>query len=499
MGDDEDGGRSLDSLASISEGAGLFLIGKGISNVFRFLTNIVLTRYLGTNLYGIYAYLNVVFSLFTVIARLGGSNSVLRYLPEYRENPRQRQAMLTLAYGTSVLASILVAVAIYFFAPLISAYTLDDPLFIDILRTTAIIIPFNTLSKITYAVFKGIERMDYNVAISSIIHPAFRLVFLGGGAVLGSALTGVAAGLIVTAVLTLLVALVALVKKTDLGTVVRPTREDAKRYYNFSLPLTFNQLGNFLYNRIDLLMVGFLLSGSEVGIYNVAVVISGVLVLPLTAFNQLFPTVASRLYHNDRNKELEQVYRSVTWIIFTVTLFPAIAMILYAQNILYVFGDQFTQGALVLVLFTIAQMMNCLVGPSGYLLMMSDRQYLTLFNQFSSGLLNAILNYVLILEYGFIGAAVATACVLIMVNLLRLGEVWYLERILPYDWSYLKPIIAGAIAATTMYLLSFIFEGFTILFVGSLFGGLAFVASLYLLGINERSLKVMKDAIPSGN
>lgn len=496
MGDEEDDGGTLESLASISEGAGLFLIGKGTSNAIGFLTNVVLTRYLGTSLYGIYAYLNVVFSLFTVVTSLGGDKSMLRYLPEYREDPRRRQVMVTLAYGTSLLMSVAVAVAVYVFAPLISSYTLDDPLFVGVLRVTAVVIPFNTLSKITYSAFRGIERMDYNVAVSSVVQPIFRLVFLGGGVVLGYSLTGVAAGLIVSGVLTLVVALAILVEKTDLDTAVRPTREDARRYYNFSIPLTFNQLGNFLYNRIDLLMVGFLLSQSAVGIYNVAVIVSGFLSLPLSAFNQLFPSIASRLYHGEEHEELERVYEAVTRIIFTIALFPSIAMILYAQDILYVFGEQFTRGVAVLSLFTVAQLANCLAGPTGYLLMMSDRQYLTLFNQVSSGVLNAILNYVLILEYGFIGAAVATASVLAAINALRIVEVWYLERLLPYDRTYLKPVAAGVVAGVIMYALTLLLDGYALLLVGGGTGGAAYAVALYAFGINEQELELVGELVP---
>ncbi|MFC7173230.1 flippase [Haloplanus litoreus] len=344
MTDDEATAGGLGSLTSISEGAGLFMIGRVISKGFGFVTNVVLTRYLGTNRYGIYTYLLVVFSLFTVFTRLGGDKSLLRFLPEYEDDTRKRYAMLTLAYVTSVAGSVVVAAGVYLGAPLISAYTLDDPLFADVLRITAIVIPFNTLSLLTFSAFKAIERMDYHVAVASVARPAIRLVFIGGAVALGYSLVGAAAGLIVSGILTLLVALVVLVRKTDLDSVVRPTRGDAEQYYDFSVPLTFTQLGSFLYNRIDLLMVGFLLTGSAVGVYNVAVIISRLLSLPLSGFNQLFPAVASRLYHDGNHDELESVYGTVTRLIFTLALFPAVAAFVYAPEILRVFGEGFVRG-----------------------------------------------------------------------------------------------------------------------------------------------------------
>lgn len=492
MSDDNTG--PLESLSSISEGAGLFLIGKLFSRGIDLLTNIVLTRFLGTNLYGIYAYLNVIFSLFTVITKLGSNNSLLRFLPEYEDQPRKRRVTLSLAYGSSLVASILIALLIHFIAPLISAYTLDDPIFTDVLRITALIIPFNTLSQITFSIFKAIERMDYNVVASSVIRPLLRLVFVGGAVALGYSLIGAAAGLIVSALLTTVVGFAILIRRTDLDLMGRPSWDDTKKYYNFSVPLTFNQIGYFLYNRVDILMVGFFLSGSSVGIYRIAVAVAGFLSLSLTAFNQLFPPIASRLYHNDQHDELESIYGTVTRIIFTISLFPAIAAVLYAPEILSVFGEGFTEGRSVLILFIFAQVTNCLVGPSGYLLMMSDHQYVALFNQVSSGILNAILNYLFITTFGFIGAALATASVLVLVNLLRVVQVWYFEGFSPYDWSYLKPVVAGAVSALIMYGVSLVIQRYVLLIVGGATGALVFFVVLYSLGIEEE-VELMQDVL----
>lgn len=72
------------SLDTVSEDAGLFLTGKMFSKGVGFLTNFVLTRGLGANLYGIFSYINVLFALVIVFNRLSGDRSVLRWLSEYK-------------------------------------------------------------------------------------------------------------------------------------------------------------------------------------------------------------------------------------------------------------------------------------------------------------------------------------------------------------------------------------------------------------------------------
>jgi len=490
MNDRAETDTSYSSLDSITNGAGLFFVGKGCYQIIEFLTNLILTRTLGTSLYGIYAYLRVIFSLFRVATRLGGDKAMLRFLPEYEEDSHKQRVMLTLAYTTSIIASFGVALGIYFLAPVISEYTLNDSLFIDVLRIAALILPFNTLSNITFSAFKGIERMDYNVAVSSVIQPTLRLVFVGGAVLLGYSLVGAVAGFVVSGILGFIVGFIFLRKNTDFSSFESPSLDDTRQYYSFSFPLIFNQLGHFLYNRVDILMVGFLLTGAAVGVYNIAVMVAGILALPLTAFTQLFPPIASRLYHGEDWDELESVYSTVTRWIFSLSLFPGIVAIVYANEVLQVFGDGFTRGTPVLTLFVIAQLTNCAVGPSGFFLMMTDHHYLTMLNQLSSGLVNVVLNYVFIMQFGFIGAAVATATVLAGINVIRVLEVWYIHEISPYNIQYYKPILAGAVSALVLYLCSLLLSNYLLIAVGGIAGGLVFISLLYILGIEneERAL-----------
>jgi O-antigen/teichoic acid export membrane protein len=164
--------------------------------------------------------------------------------------------------------------------------------------------------------------------------------------------------------------------------------------------------------------------------------------------------------------------------------------------VLSIFGEGFTEGAIVLVLFAFAQFTNSAVGPSGYLLMMSDHQYLTLANQLGSGVLNALLNYILILQFGFIGAAVATAMTLTSINLIRVSQVWYIEGIQPYNRSFYKPIFAGLASAVALFITSLTFDGYILLLVGGVAGAFCFVSILYLAGIEEEEIKILKQVLP---
>ncbi len=476
---------SEDSLWTISKGASLFFVGKLTANGLGFLFNLILTQTLGAALYGIYTYANTITGFLIVFARLGTGKSLLRYIPSYDDDPLGRNSVTGLAYLTALLASVLIGVGIFYAAPIVSEYTLNDPLLVDVLRILALVLPFNTMINLTNAVFRALEKLEYQILVSNVIEPLVRIIGVSAAFALGYSLIGAVSAVAVGAILTFCTAVSFLVARTDIRPTGDRSRVNVSQFYNFSLPLTLKDLGQKLYTRVDILMVGFFLTGSAVGIYRISILVATLLTLPLAGVNQLFPPIASGLYSDDKMAELEATYRIVTRWVFTLVLPAALTLIIYGSELLRIFGSEFSGGAAVLSLFAVAQLTNCAVGPSGYLLMMTDHQYLNMANQWILGLLNVVLNYAFILEYGFIGAAAATAGTLAFINVVRVVEVGYTEGIIPYSRKYWKPLVAGGGSILVMAGWKFLLTGYTVLIVGTATGLFAFAGALVLFGLED--------------
>jgi O-antigen/teichoic acid export membrane protein len=472
-------------LGSVGRGASLFFVGKIASKGLKFLFNLILTQTLGAALYGIYTYAVSIRGFLIVLARLGTGKSVLRFIPAADDDLRRRNSIVALAYLTALLGSVVIGAGLFFAAPVISAYTLDDPSLITVLRIFALVVPFSTIINLTNLVFRALEEIEYQILIADLLDPILRIVTVLIAFALGYSLLGAVAALALGTILTFCAGITLLYSKTNIRMKGDRSRVDVYEFYNFSLPLTLKDLGQKLYTRVDILMVGIFLTGSAVGIYRVAILVATLLTLPLAGVNQLFPPVASKLYSNDKMDELEALYRTVTRWILILVLPAAIPLLVYNAEVLRIFGPEFTDGTFVLSLFTLAQLTNCAVGPSGFLLMMTDHQYLNLANQWLLGVLNVVLNYFFILEFGFVGAAVATAGTLSLINLLRVFQVWYTEQMLPYSRKYWKPVVAGLVCALVMLGLEFFLTGYLLLVVGSLAGGLSFLGALAVFGVEQ--------------
>ncbi len=503
---------SYSPLQSVSRGASFFMVGKGLDNGVRFLLNLVLVRGLGELLFSVYAFSFVVLKFVGVLTNLGTDQSILKFVPQYEDNPAKRRRMLGLAYLTSLVAGVAVAVGLYFGAPLVTQYANDEyrPYLTGVLRVFAIVLPFNTLTNCVKSQFKSLELPEYQVFIMNILIPVTRIAAVGIALLLGAELIGVVASTVVATILVFVSAVWLVLQKTDLRPAFGASRADTVEFYDFSLPLTLNQAGYVLSNYVDILMVGFFVAaGNAAGIYRTATVLAGLLILPLSAFSQLFPPIASRLYNNDQMADLESLYSRVTRWSFTLALFPAVGAIVYSNELLVLFSEGFTEGQSVLLLFVVAQLTNASVGPSGYVLMMTDHQYLTLANQWILGVFNVVLNYLFIQEFGLVGAALASASVITAVNLLRVAEVWYTEGLFPYTFRYVKPIAAGVASAVVMVGTKSVVSNYVTVAefgamgavaqgaVGGVVGLAVFALVLYMLGIEQEDREFFADNLPS--
>jgi len=497
MTGDDDTSRDLTDITSIGSGAIIFVGGFVFQSVAGFLLNLLLTRGLGAAMYGTYSYTRTILAIAKVFAQVGAGESILRFLPEYESSPTRRNSILGLTFVTAILGSVVVALGVYTFAPAINRFTLDNDLFPSVLRLFVLALPFITLLIVVANVFRGIEKATYQVAIQKIVYPFVRLLAVGAALLLGYSLFGVVAALVLASVVAVLLAGAIFFARTDFRPTVSLDYGEMYEYYDYSIPLMFTAAGSLLYSQVDVLMVGYFFSDTEVGVYSIAILIATFMGLPLSGLNQIFPPVASRLHSEGKRKELNDIFSTTTRWAFTFSLIFALVATLYRAEMLRIFGENFVMGTTVLFLFLIAQAIRNAVGPSGYMLMMTGHQYLVMINRWVLGILNVVLNYLLILEFGFIGAALGSAGSLAVVNLLRIVEIYYLEGYFPYTRNFYKPIIAGICAVATMLGISPVLDGLALLIVGSVTGSVVFFSVLYALGLSAQDRELLERGMAS--
>ncbi|MXR40773.1 oligosaccharide flippase family protein [Halobaculum sp. WSA2] len=478
-------------LLSIIQGAGWHIIGKLVANFFGLFTTMLLTRGLGASVYGIFALCLTIVSVIGSVSNLGSDKAVLKFLAE---DEADKGSQLGFSYIVVVFGGGIAGAILYIVAPIISSYTVSNNTFIISLRLFALYIVINPITVVTANALRAFNLPEYSSLISRISRAATKFVCVLGAFLLSTSIFGFIIAVLISSSATVLIGLAIIIRKTSVRPEIPGDEFQFGSYLNFSIPLAFKDAGSVLYTRVDILMLGIFAASASVGQYQVTILLSTVLTMPLSAINQIFPPIISNLNDQGETEELAQIYSTVTRWTFAATIPMAVGLIAYRYEILALFGKGFTTAAFVLVVLTVGQLTNAFVGPSGYLLMMTDHQYVITTNQWIFGLLNVAGNLLLIQWYGVLGAAIATATTLTLINLARLIQVYYFEGMHPLTSKISKPIVAVGVMLTAILGIQAVFDGRSSLVLGLVVAPITYFGCLTVFGLEPEDKELITKA-----
>jgi O-antigen/teichoic acid export membrane protein len=167
----------------------------------------------------------------------------------------------------------------------------------------------------------------------------------------------------------------------------------------------------------DSIMLGVLGTFKDVGIYSVAAQLALLTSFFLQVTNAAISPKLASLFHESKMTEMRLMVQSVTKGLALIALLFVIFFLLLGQQLLGFWGAEFQEAYWVLIILVIGQFFNIATGCSGILLVMCGFEKIHGYISLISVILNIILNVILIARYGALGAAIATAIVVILSNI----------------------------------------------------------------------------------
>jgi O-antigen/teichoic acid export membrane protein len=492
MSESEDDAPVLSLVKSVSGGAIKYLTTTSFSRGAGFLFTILLTQSFGAGVYGLYAFGTSVISILRNFADLGADMAIVRFVTEFEDDPNQQGVMVLLSYVNGVGGGIILATVLILTGPAINRLTVDNPQFPAILSVLAIILVLNNIQEILYAHFRATDLLNVKLLLNDILFPLLKLLLTAAVVYLGYSILGVIGVIVVAMVVVLVTGFYLLVQLADITLVIPSSTSTIRKFYNYSLPLTTGNIGSIMFQQSDILILGLVLNSSAVGIYKVAFLVGGIMALPVSGVAQLFPPIASRLYSSGEKERLNNLFSIVTRWLFALSLFSGTFIYAYRVEILSLFGEEFGEGALILLFIIGMQVTSNATGPSGSLLMMTDHQYIRAANQWIFGICNIVLTYVLVMEYGIVGAAIGTFVVNGALSATRMFELWKLEGFFPYSKAFAKPVVAAIVTGVAIHRVSTTTSGLVGLFFGGVVGVVVFGGAQYILGLEEEETDLLR-------
>ncbi len=184
----------------------------------------------------------------------------------------------------------------------------------------------------------------------------------------------------------------------------------------------------------DTIMLGWLSNTFEVGIYSVAHRIATLTSFLLLISNSAIAPKIAALYATGKIKEMELMIKQINKILILVACLVFLFFIFAGSYILPFWGSEFGTAYWPLVILSIGQFFNISTGCVGLVLVMCGQEKLVGKISLIFLLLNLPLNYILILKYGALGAAIATALTVSISMITRLYFVKVRVGLSPIPW-----------------------------------------------------------------
>lgn len=435
-------------ISRIARNASISGAGEIVFNIFGYVTSVVITRTVGTSIYGVFNLANIITWIAQVFSTAGLNQGLLRFVAFYRGKEDMARLKGTIVVGTKLafMLSLFLSLILFLFADFLSVKLFNNTEVGIAIKILAISIPFLTIGDLLMNVIQAFQAIKYQVYIQKLFQPAVKLLSVVIFFLAGLKLSAILMSNIIAAVIGFVLASYFLLKIFPVHRIPITPIYERRRLINFSVPLLLTQFLGIITFYADSIMIGYFRNASDVGVYSAVFRVALLVVLPLTAFNTIFAPIVSESFARNELQKINELFKTVTMWIFTLSLPLVLLFILFAKPIMEIFGDDFMVGASALIVLGIGELVNAGVGSAGYILTMAGRPKINSYNAAALCIVNIILNYLLIPRFGIMGAAVATGISIAVVNIARLIEVYLILKIHPYKITYFKPFIAGLLS-----------------------------------------------------
>jgi O-antigen/teichoic acid export membrane protein len=444
-----DSGAVSREAALIASGGGIVFAGSLIDKALRLLIGLFLSRMFGAAAYGVYVYVVKVITIIAVAAPMGLDISMVFFGARFRRSGDldKLKGTFILGFAMTSASAVLLMLAAY---AAISTGVLGRPEYRESLLILTPVVAIMPVMLFLVSCLRSFRDMRSNALAFQIVLPGSLLIgllvsvgLLGGG-------VDAALRIFVLSQLLGLITAAALMWR-HYGPLIQDrsliARFSPLRQLSYSIPQGLMGIVFRLNTWMDVLMLGWLSTDREVGLYSIAASLALLGVLPAVSLNTMFNPVISELVQARELVQLNRLLQIITrWLLLICLPFFSI-LLLVPDGILLIYGADFEQSRTPLLVLVLGQIIWVTFAPTMRIIPMSGHSLLNLINGLVALVLSLGLNYLLIPRYGGTGAAVGTAITLGAWSLWRLVEVYHLFRCFPFSR---RTMLVGGVCSTVV-------------------------------------------------
>ncbi|PSP75005.1 polysaccharide biosynthesis protein [Halobacteriales archaeon QS_3_64_16] len=426
--------------------------------LFLFIGTTYFARQLGASEIGVFFLFQALVRLLSVIADFGLRGAIEKRMSEGRHAP----TILSAGVSLKLAPLSIVAAAVWLLRGFVNEY-----LGADLAPLLLVAVVLYESSRLSIDVLRGRMRAGETASLEVLEQATWLLT----GAALLELGFGVRALVYALLVGYAMMTLGGLYKQPP--RVARPSMSMMRSIADYAKYHSVNIAGGYVYSWMDLAIIGLFLTQADVGAYEVAWRISLFATILSTSIGvAIFPQMSAW----DTSGAIDRIESLIPTAMVFSALFviPAfVAMPVLSADILRVlFGQEYTIASAALIVLMSQKVISAIGTTITKALNAIDRPNLRARATVGSLLTNVVLNVVLVLQFGLLGAAVATT----IAAAINTGiQVYYLSRFVTIDFPYYD---VGWLAFSSLCMAAIIFGIKSIYTVNAIVG----LAGIVLVG-----------------
>ncbi len=416
-----------------------------ISSLAGVLVTVYLARVLKPELFGIYSLTISTAFLLMTFTDLGVNTTLIRYVADSygkKEYELMRGYIRSLGKLKLVL-TFTVSLTLFLSSDVLSLKVFHKPLLSIPLKVVSAYVFLFSLLGFVNGIFNAFNDFKANL-IRSLTYEFSRLLFILIFVSMGLAVVGAVLGFVVASLVSLIVLIVLLLSKYSfiLG---KAERIDWRRVLRFASYLTLGSVTWVVFAYVDSVMIGIFLPAEDVGFYraayNIVGAISGFVSIPAV----LFP-VFVQLEGRDLRNAFNRAFKYSSTLAFPIVF----GLIIVGKPLIeFVYGTDYLPAVNALDVLSFLILSSAL-GFWSVIFNAKEKPEYPVYVTFVAMLMNVVLNYIMILRWGIVGAGIAT----VMSNIFSWISLAYLSRKM-FGISFsindvFKPLISSIIMFTVL-------------------------------------------------
>ncbi len=484
------------------KGAVMVLILSVFAALIGYFVRLILTRNITPEEYGMFYSAISLFGLFAIFKELGLNHALVKYVSEYRVKKQYGiiKGIMYIVFSLQFLTSIIVAILFWIFADYLAAnyfHTEKAAIIIKILAVMFMVFPLENIFRYS---FQGFQKMQLYALVEfmrmlAIVIFVSILFYMGFGY-----LAPPYAYTISYIVLPLIFSYFFIKMFPDFFKIKkRISKALAMKLIKFGLPVMLALVGAVVLQYTDTVIITYFRTLKEVGLYQVAVPTSNLLLYFTYALSAVVLPLSSELWAKGHKEKLQKGMELLYKYSFIVMIPAAMALFSYPELALkLLFGPEYVQASPVLQILSIGAIIYTIAFVNNNALSGIGHPKLNTQIILSAAIFNVISNIIFIPKYGIIGAALTTFASYLIILVLSSYHIRKFIKIkIPWaEWA--SSVLAGLIFVVVLAYLKKAIElnVFLEIIVNLAIAGTAYLAVLGLTKtITKKDIDLFKAVI----